>query len=226
MSCSVVTISGWASTQLVWKPLDDQGIAYMYIPWQEYIHDAQEWKDKLAAIDGPIVIVAWSLGSLIAFDLVSDGALDSATLILISATACFPQQKNYPGVPQRMLTAMRKRLARNRDEVVKNFSEISFMFSHHRQDFMQMSEQFTIEELARGLKFLAKMDLRKKISLIKNRAYLMHGEQDAIVPKEQAQVLKESLNSSSLVFLSNRGHGLPLSSPETYLTVIKEVCDE
>ena len=226
MSYSIVTISGWAGTRQVWKPLDDQGIAYTYIPWQEYVQDAQAWKDKLAAIEGSILIIAWSLGSLIAFDLVSDGALDNATLVLISATASITEQEHYPGVPQRLLNAMRKRLARNRQEVVQDFAEKSFIDDEHRKDFIKMADEFTDDELAYGLKFLAETDLRQKTAAIKNRIYLIHGEQDAIVPCEQAQVLKESLSSSSLTVMPNRGHGLALSSPETYLATVMKVCDE
>lgn len=226
MSCSVVTIAGWAGTQQVWKPLDNHGIAHIYIPWQEYIQNAQVWKDQLSSMQEPIVIVAWSLGSLIAFDLVSEGALDRVALVLISATACITQQEHYPGVPKRMLDAMSKRLSRNRTDVVRDFAEISFMFSEHRQDFMRMAEEFTDDELEQGLKFLAETDLREKISTIKNRIYMIHGEQDSIIPCEQALVLKESLRSSSLTVVPDRGHGLPLSSFEECLAMIMKVCDE
>ena len=231
MSQPLIFISGWGTTDAVWKPVLDlwgrcQPVSMF--SWAQCLQEENPLNLHLEAATEAAIVVGWSLGSLLALQAALSRPEKVAGLCLISPTSRMIEDEAYVGVPEKVLKAMLVQFKRKPLAVMENFAENCF---YPRKKpvfcslFMDMAQSFPHESMNRGLRFLKETDLRARLSHVEAPVLLLHGREDAIIPVEQGRHLEAHLNKATLAVASG-GHGLPLTHPFWLARKISDFYDQ
>lgn len=181
-------------------------------------------RTRIEAAPGVLDIAAWSLGGLLALRAAAELPLKVRRLVLIAATPKFaadPGSDWRTGWPLRVLKRMQKRLAANRQEVLRDFREAMFTEAECRVGWPDRlaedplpAESWSDQALAAGLDYLAATDLRQQVGEIKVPALVIHGARDAICPVTGGFWLAERLPRAEWLEIEEAGHAPFLTQPE------------
>lgn len=176
----------------------------------------------------PPVLVGWSTGALIALETALHWPDKIVGLILISGTACFAEQSDYPhGTPVRQLEAMRKGLGKRRPErVLRDFfaraATPETLTPEAHEDFIGDALALGSELLIHGLDYLEQTDLRSVLHQLDLPVTLLHGVHDAIIPIEAVRDMALRLPRAECIEFPEDGHLLPLLDPRTIAVHIQD----
>lgn len=206
MTQTIVFISGWGTDSDIWddlKKLLGESYKYMHFSWSEYL----KGNSSDVSLPDSSVVIAWSLGALIAQQLmVKENKVSK--LILLAPTARMVRDKGYKGVNARILQSMIDKLDRDRDTVIHDFAlNASLSDDTFVDKFIKQSAKYTLSELRQGLEFLRDSDLRNEISEIAVNTLIVHGNQDMIIPVSQGIYVSENMKNSKSILL-DAGHAL------------------
>lgn len=212
----LIFISGWGTTGAVWEPVLEilgQCGPISIFSWDQWFQEDNSPKKHLESATQAALLVGWSLGGLLALQAAFSVPERVAGLCLISTTARMLEDRDYVGVPEKVLKAMQVQFKRNPRGVMENFAENCF-YPEKKPDlsrsFIEMAQSFPHGIMNRGLRFLKETDLRHRLSHIEGPVLLLHGIKDAIIPVEQGRYLEALLNNATLA-ISCGGHGLPFT---------------
>ena len=166
----------------------------------------------------PPVIVAWSMGALVAVETIVKLSPRVSRLIIVSGTARFCGSDDYPhGVPEQNLRAMAANLVKQPDEVLTAFFHDAIFPETDRGQKVEKKTRkalsLSIECLRDGLSYLRHTDLRRKLSEIQAPTLIIHGKQDKIIPVSAGEFLNSNIRNSRLVIHEDEGHTLILDHP-------------
>jgi len=180
-------------------------------------------RTRIEAAPGVLDIAAWSLGGLLALRAAAELPLKVRRLVLMAATPKFaadPGSDWRAGWPLRVLKRMQKRLAANRQEVLRDFREAMFTEAECRVGWPDRlaedplpAESWSDQALAAGLDYLAATDLRQQVGEIKVPALVIHGARDAICPVTGGFWLAERLPRAEWLEIEEAGHATFLTQP-------------
>jgi len=195
------------------------GLASRTLPWEMYLEGGRPALEATCAElgDGPLGILGWSLGALLALEAALAWPDRFAEVVLVGGTARFCSDgEGFPGTEARVLRAMRARLRRDREAVLTDFAAASAApdgGETTQATWRAQARGFATEMLARGLDALGAIDLRERAAGLDRPVRLVHGESDAIVPWQGAAATASILPRARLEVLPGRGHALPLAAP-------------
>ncbi len=182
--------------------------------------DAGRWLDWLEARiprNGPLHLVGWSLGAMLAMALALRGTRQVARLSLYAATPSFVRRENWPhGVAQDELRAMLDSVA-SEDLLERGLARFTRLMLHgeitERAEmrrvvarYMSVSPLPTVAGLQAGGVLLATLDLRAAVSGLTVPVRLWHGVADAVVPVDAGRWLARKLSQAEGVWLDGVGH--------------------
>jgi pimeloyl-ACP methyl ester carboxylesterase len=157
------------------------------------------------------VLVGWSLGGmLLAEALAGRRELRPAGLVLVGVAAAFCRKPDFPwGHPAAEVRALRRALAEDPPRARGIFA--GNCLAPGEEDFRgEVETAFACpahpENLAAGLDYLRRQDLRGSLAGLPEGTVLIQGGADRIVAASQAQHLKERLPGSRLHLLPDAGH--------------------
>jgi len=231
----VLLIAGWAHTaddllplcSLLSRKYDIQATStaklfYTNEPSSHALPSASQYAKALYGLaekteESPI-IVAWSMGALVAIEAVTKLKLSVSRLILVNGTARFCADKDYPhGLPEQNLRAMIAGLTRKPKELLTAFfSDAIFPEtdrSHEIEKRTLTALSLPDEILKDGLSYLRHTDLRQALSKINIPTLIIHGRQDKIIPSSAGEFLNSYISDSHLVIHEKTGHSLILDQP-------------
>jgi pimeloyl-[acyl-carrier protein] methyl ester esterase len=167
----------------------------------------------------PPIIVAWSMGALVALEAITGLALKASGLVIVSGTARFCNIDGYTaGVPEQNLRAMAAAFHTKQKETLKKFLEdASFPVAIPQDVFddkISKARAMGDTALATGLNYLRKTDMRERLSKISIPTLIIHGKQDRIIPVSAAEFLKSRIPDSRLLVHEDSGHNLILDRPD------------
>lgn len=235
----LIFISGWATDASCWDSVIseiDGPVSCRHVKWWECLNAAGDENALLRALeseDGGVILVGWSLGTLIALEGALLCPMRVKELVLVSGTARMTSEGSYPGTDSRVLRAMRTRFSRASHSVLEEFARrcigefnaSSIQAGKYVKEFVDGAVRLNVEHLAAGLRYLQKKDLRNMLPEIKTPAYLLHGNCDSIIPVECARYLEKKLPEARLKEVSGGPHALPFTSPERVAGLIKKLID-
>jgi pimeloyl-ACP methyl ester carboxylesterase len=146
-----------------------------------------------------------------------------SALILLSPTARLLNDKGYKGVEPAVIKEMIEKLPVDKQAVLKTFARMCFYPCRDRaavQDYIGRASSIPEEVLLKGLKYLEKTDLRKKVNKIDVPVLMIHGKEDCVVPVENARYLHKRLSCSKLIEVPRMGHSLVISASELIMQKI------
>ena len=241
----LIILSGWAVKPFVWNKfieLLSQEYKVLYIDWYD-VKDISGFKEKVITVINKnrmkeFNLLGWSLGSLVALDIVSDNVFNINNLILIGGTSKFVSLKNEDylyGYNKRIVEKMKLSIMKNMSNVLEAFYKN--LFSDEEKEngclnkFLILEKESMmagkIEEiktsLKLGLEYLIEKDLRSKLSEIKVPILLIHGDKDFICPLENAEFIKNHTGNSKICIIKGKGHVPFFTDPYMCYETIKQI---
>ncbi|RKD25608.1 hypothetical protein BEP19_01305 [Ammoniphilus oxalaticus] len=182
--------------------------------------------EKAIGRRAPLMVIGWSLGSLVALDFAKRYPSFVSKLILIGGTSRFTITDGYEqaGYAPRRLQGLKRQLARDPQQTLHAFYESMFSDSERRRGFDQqfiadVEAQFAGDEVASlggGLDYLRAADARLSLSE-QPPLLLVHGEQDSVCPLASAQFIAEQAPIAMLRTIPDAGHVPFYTQPQTCL---------
>jgi len=177
-----------------------------------------------------IVVIGWSLGSLVAIKLVNILPERVSSLLLISATSKFISEKNYScGQPLALVRQLKKSLKKDYETTLNRF--YSQMFSSNEEErgykalfidnVLPRMNMLTKNRVVRGLDYLINTDCRHLLSHLTCPVTICHGQDDIICPVSSAYYLERNIPNSKLVIIDNCGH-IPFLTYEARVNLLIE----
>jgi len=166
----------------------------------------------------PPVVIAWSMGALVAIETVVKLKPSVSRLVLVNGTSRFCADKDYPhGIPEQNLRAMAAGLANRPEELFTAFfRDAIFPQTGRSQEIEQRTRtalSLPLEALKDGLCYLRRTDMRNALSEINAPTLIIHGSQDKIIPSSSGEFLKSQIQNSHLTLHENTGHCMILDHP-------------
>lgn len=160
---------------------------------------------------GPLLIIGWSLGSLLALRLAADGLADG--IVLLNGTARFvrPKGETDLGWLDAYVRQMSAAIKQDRAAVELKFREALFTAQELENGCAQVlppAESWSTEALLAGLSVLRHEDCSGLLSTITLPALLIHGVEDTICPIGAALELHDKLPHARLITLDAGGHAV------------------
>lgn len=220
----LIILSGWAVPKFVWRPISnllEKDYEVIIIDWND-VDSLHRFKQKVITIlqekdINRFSIIGWSLGSLVAIDIVTSNLFKIDNLILFSGTSKFIQdvtEKYNIGWHKKILNNMISMLKKYPEETINKFYKNLFSkeevkdgyYDRFSNEIQPLNEMDSIDSLALGLEYLMLKDVRDKINHINIPVLLIDGEKDLICPMEASEYLQNHLKTSSLLILNETGH--------------------
>lgn len=235
----LIFISGWATDASCWDSVIsevDRPVFCRYVKWWEGLNGFAKENALFRVLEGEeggVIIVGWSLGTLIALE----GALFRPKrvkgLVLVSGTARMTSEGSYSGLDTRVLRGMRARFSRAPRPVLEEFGrqcigggiESSIEADKFVKKFVDTAERLNLEHLAAGLRYLQETDLRTLLPEIKAPVHILHGDCDRVIPVESARYLEKALPNSRLDGVHGGSHALPFTAADRVAGIIRELID-
>ncbi len=172
------------------------------------------------------LLVGWSLGGMLLLEVLARRAASPGGLALVGVPAVFCSRPDHPwGQPLAAVRAMRLGLKTEPRKVLQDFagSCLSPGEAAFQAEVSPLFPESDRANLAAGLDYLRLRDLRPLLAQLAAPAAIIQGEQDAIVPPEQARFLQEYLPGSSLHLLPGAGHMPFWTQAERFNGILAEI---
>jgi pimeloyl-[acyl-carrier protein] methyl ester esterase len=208
-------IHGWGMSPSIWGPWPQ-----MFPDIEHHVasfadcHTPMDLKEavrsKLTAHPGPWTVVGWSLGAMLAIEVVSEYIIwqKVSGIIIVAGSLQFVHPDRSLGTPKPLLTAMIRSLQRDPINTLAQFhAKVFAQWPEPLREYPNISDSdFTAEGLLAGLHYLAEVDVRAHWEKVASRALWIHGEEDPICPVGGAP--------KQAIVLPGVGHAPFLASPE------------
>jgi pimeloyl-ACP methyl ester carboxylesterase len=215
MKKKILLVSGWASDKDVWDEMIEhlpKDLVYERILWTECLGDKHNKLFHVLAQEmEPVAIIGSSLGGLLSLKAVLKYPSKCSELIFVCSTARMVNDEHYVGVDPKIIGAMKFGLKMNRKSVLTGFAQKLFgkdSSPEKIENFLKVTEQFSTQQLIKGLDALLQMDFRHDLRNIKARVLNIHGTKDSIMPIEQSEYMYKHIPESSLEIIENSGHNM------------------
>ncbi|PZM63782.1 alpha/beta fold hydrolase [Paenibacillus dendritiformis] len=241
-------IHGWGLSTEVWRPLAEAlpMFTHRYVSFGA-CEPADDLREAVRAPlrqepDGPWHVVGWSLGGMLAIELLAGLAAGSGqwaglprieSALLVGTTLSFADETGEAGWPPRVLARMRRRLAQAPEETLLAFlgqldagpaSPGEPPLAEKLWQQLAAAPGFTPAGLDAGLAYLEAADLAPQWARIaalpaaeRPRLLWLHGANDRVCPRaamERARALFGSGLRTALI--PDAGHAPFLSHPEAW----------
>ena len=184
-------------------------------------------------INKPVNLIAWSLGGLIALNVLQRKKIKIEKLILIAATPSFTKKQDWEnGIEQSVFDEFSCSLKQDYKKTLKRFLSLQTRGSElAREELRELNQQLNsrgepnIKALESGLAILSNTDLR---SDDKNNvaAMIVLGEKDTLIPLSVKNEFEKIFPNSEIVILEKTGHAPFLSQAEYCAEKIKNFINE
>lgn len=172
------------------------------------------------------LLVGWSLGGMLLLEVLSRQPTTVGGLVLVGVPPVFCSRPDLPwGQPSAAVRAMRRALKSDPRKMLQDFAKscLSPGEESFQEEITPVFPGGNGANLAAGLDYLLRQDLRPLLANLPAAATIIQGEHDRIVPPEQARFLHEHLPGSSLRLLPGAGHLPFMTQAEVFNKILEEI---
>jgi pimeloyl-[acyl-carrier protein] methyl ester esterase len=174
-------------------------------------------------------LVGWSMGGLVATQLVLDNPGTVNGLVLVSSSPKFVRDNSWPdGMEAEVLDSFAGNLREDYRNTIKRFIAIQAMGSDNPREEQRVLRDRVfrhgdpqIAALEGGLKILHEADFRSRLTEIKPPMLLLTGEHDSLFRRQAAEQTQLLNGNSKLVVIKGAGHAPFLSHEDEFIKELK-----
>jgi pimeloyl-[acyl-carrier protein] methyl ester esterase len=178
-------------------------------------------------------VVGWSLGGLIALSWARAVPEQTARLALIAATPSFARRAGWHhALDSAVLGGFARALAADRAGALRRFVSLQVRGDDSARAVARQLRAAVaaravpdMAALAGGLDILLETDLRESLADIRQRALVLQGDRDSLVPPAAAAHLSRRLPGARLVMVDGAAHAPFLSQPQRVAAALREFFD-
>ncbi|MCM8779739.1 MAG: alpha/beta hydrolase [Candidatus Omnitrophica bacterium] len=201
---TLLFLHGWASDFKIWHKQRGYFKGCEIIAPQIDLETLGQNADKVYALcktKKDIVIVAWSMGWLVALKLLEYKKIDIKAMVSIAGTPKFISEDYIQnGVRRSEVRALRLALKKDFIPALNRF------YAQHKIPLNAADFFFRKDSLIRQLDILEKEDLRKNLGLIKCPVLFIGGAGDMLCPIEIQNYMASCVNNSVVAIMKNSAH--------------------
>jgi pimeloyl-[acyl-carrier protein] methyl ester esterase len=238
----VIVLNGWGMTRAAWQPFLaalGSGARVQVLDLEDLLAGEAEDHGGLAARAGrqsPGVcdVIGWSLGAQVALRWAHDAPEQVRRLALIAATPCFVRRADWEaGMEAAQFEDFAAGVARDGVAALARFALLQAHGDANASAVARVLRAAAWRDapeacaaLQRGLALLRSGDLLALASRVRQRACLLHGAKDAVVPAAAAHRLLQQMPASRLLVFPDLGHAPHVSKPVALAAAIRGFFDE
>ncbi|OHU86359.1 MULTISPECIES: pimeloyl-ACP methyl ester esterase BioH [Pseudoalteromonas] len=244
MQNSLVFLHGWGMNKAVWQVCIEE----LSTHYSGDIHclnlpgfggaDLPQGEYTLASVAGTLakkiapnsVIVAWSLGGLVALYLAKHYPEKVSKLVMLASTPYFVESTNWAGIKEHVLDDFKQQLSQDSNKTIERFLAIQAMGSEHaKEDIKQLRillkkhPQPHEEALSAGLDMLKTQDLRQTFSQLQQPVFGFFGRLDALVPKKVCSKMAQLNPSFKYEIAPKASHAPFISHRAEFISYLKSI---
>jgi pimeloyl-[acyl-carrier protein] methyl ester esterase len=238
MDC--VLLHGWGVSKTVLQGLEEQLKIFNEITAPCLYEIADDTKDKsLESIAGRIeekiktdsIIIAWSLGGLVATYLASISNKIKA-IIYIASPPCFINRNNWNNViEQKAITDLQNNLDKNTESTLNYFAGLiahGDISVKETNKFIRnnIADKKYKETLSSMLNEMQLIDLRKEFSKINIPVQIILGENDSLINSKIKSEVKKIKPNTQCAIINKCGHAPFISKQQETIKIIDEFINE
>jgi pimeloyl-[acyl-carrier protein] methyl ester esterase len=166
------------------------------------------------------IIVAWSLGGLVAQYLASRHHQKLIGLMTIASTPKFQMEDDWPGIKPEVLQLFMTQLEQNHHKTLSRFLAIQMMGVENAKRLIkeittaiELHPAPNIRALAGGLKILQEADIREAIGNINIPTLRTYGRLDSLVPYTAINRIQQLQPASQHLIFKHASHAPFLTDP-------------
>lgn len=190
---------------------------------EKYIHQLPQ----------PVILIGWSLGGLIALNILKRKNAILVKVILLATTPCFTKKSDWTcAIEQSIFDDFAKELQQDYKKTLKRFLSLQTRGSDLSRDELREINKILhsrgepkLKALEQGLNILRETDLRK---IIQNElaALVILGEKDTLVPMLVMNEFNKIFSNLKTVVIKKAAHAPFISHPEICAKEIKNFINE
>lgn len=234
---ALLVLHGWGMNQSVWSSVATSLEKNFTVYWVDLaghginrdiaLVDIETSSALIAAeIPKQTLILAWSLGGLIAQQIANQFPEKVSRLCLVASSPCFVQKSDWlTAMPASLLESFMENLRNNFATTLKQFLVLQFLGVRGIQvQLKQLQAELlanppTEQALVDGLAILQSADFRQENSHSGIPTNWILGKLDRLVPIALAPVLEQRANTS-VTQIAKAGHAPFISHPKEFLKAV------
>lgn len=244
----VVLLHGWGMHGGLWggfkdllakhyrtHTLDLPGFGFSKDIKSEFTLEAfsQVVEDYIKNIKSPVTLIGWSLGGLIALNILKRKNIDVDKVVFIATTPCFTKKTDWTSaLEQNVFDGFAEDLKDDYKKTLKRFLSLQTRGSDlAREDLRDLNKKLNergdpeLEALKNGLDILSNTDLRND-NQNDIPTMIVLGEKDTLVPVAVKSEFENMFSNIEALILDKAGHAPFISKAETCAEQIKNFINE
>jgi pimeloyl-[acyl-carrier protein] methyl ester esterase len=175
-------------------------------------------------------VAGWSLGAQVALSWVCARPEQVERIALLGATPSFVQREGWkPALEPAVMQAFRQALAQDSDRTLRRFIVLQARGDAAEKRVVQRLRAVLAGQptpatsvLDEGLRILCESDLRGIAGAVAQRALVVHGERDELVPLAGAEQLADMLPHARCEVIPDAAHAFFISHPDVVARLLME----
>lgn len=198
-------------------------------------YDAATLADRLAdGLAGPVALVGWSLGGMVALALAARHPGKVAKLVLVGASPAFVRRPDWPhGLAPDVLEGFAEALGQDYRATLLRFLSLQARGGDAAREVIGRLRETVFGRgepepatLAAGLGLLRDVDLRASAGAVGCPALVVHGGYDGLCPVQAGRWLAEHIPGARLALHERAAHAPFLSHPDWFVDQVKDFLHE
>jgi pimeloyl-[acyl-carrier protein] methyl ester esterase len=187
-----------------------------------------------AQFPGPVNLLGWSLGGIIAQHWAVREPQKIARLVLVASTPCFTERADWQfGMPRATLEQFAAELGHSHAATLRRFLALQVRGSEGERELLgSLREQLfsrgepEMGALRGGLDILRDADLRARLPDITQSTLVIAGARDKLTPPQASGYLAQTMPNARVVEIEGAAHAPFLSHPEIFIERVKTFLHE
>lgn len=193
-------------------------------------YDAQSLADAVAAgLDGPVALIGWSLGGMVALALAARHPDKVARLVLVGTSPAFVQRPDWShGLAPEVLAGFADALRLDYRATLLRFLSIQARGGDGAREVIGRLRERVFARgepepatLAAGLGLLRDVDLRDLAGAVRCPTLVVHGGYDGLCPVQAGHWLAQRIPEARLALHAHAAHAPFLSHPDWFVDQVK-----
>lgn len=230
---ALVFLPGWGFKATIWdsvsRQLSQYNLCFVDFPFFEpgYANKTLDdiTLDLSKIMPDHSIILAWSLGGLLAMHLCEKYPHKCRQIITIAASPKFVAAEAWAAIPQKIIDNFKKAATLDIATLLKKFQK-RVIYPSQDKSYLAYLNQYLADDLTQQkllfyLKILENADIRNVYAHLPQPIHIFGGK-DAILPIQVADEMKKINPSSIIEIIPEAGHIPFLSHPVEFLTILEK----